>query len=187
MLYPQITNVKKDREIAYLLLFLSAFLSAMLLIINYNFSRKFNWSIVSIVGIVYVWVSTMYALDKNVNLASYTFLQMIELSILLFIIDYVFGFKKWSLSIGIPIVIMLTNLTMMIITLIKYKKYVKYAFYEILIILFSIIYNVAISFMHDSFIVLNIVTLWFSITNLSFILALNAKTLKIELEKKFHI
>lgn len=187
MLYPKITNIKKSRQITTLLLILSICLSIMLLIINYECSRRLNWSIVSIVGIIYTWISIIYALDKNVNLAAYTFLQMIELSILLVVIDVVFGFYKWSFNIGIPIVIMVSNFTMMIITLIRYKKYVKYAVYEILILLFSIVYNIIISTLVESSLVLNLITLWASLTNLSFILALNAKSLKIELQKKFHI
>lgn len=187
MLYPQITNIKKNRQITYLLLAFTISIAVLLLFINFAYSKKFNWSIVAIVGMIYAWISTIYALDKNVNLAAYTFLQMIEISILLVVIDVVFGFLRWSINIGIPIVIMVSNLTMMIITLIKYKKYVKYAVYEIMILLFSIVYNVIISFMSDSSLILNIITLWFCLTNLSFILALNAKSLKIEIEKKFHI
>lgn len=187
MLYPKITNVKKSRQITQLLLIITIIISIMLLVINYECSGKLNWSIVAIVGMIYAWISTIYALDKNVNLAAYTFLQMIELSILLVVIDFVFGFYKWSLNIGIPIVIMVSNFTMMIITLIKYKKYVKYAVYEIMILLFSIIYNIIISFMAESSLILNLITLWCSFANLSFILALNAKSLKVELQKKFHI
>ena len=141
MLYPQITNVKKNRQVTYLLLALTISIAILLLFINFSYSKKLNWSIVAIGGMIYAWVSTIYALDKNVNLAAYTFLQMIEISILLVVIDAVFGFFRWSLNIGIPIVIMVSNFTMMIITLIKYKKYVKYAVYEIMILLFNIIYN----------------------------------------------
>lgn len=187
MLYPKISNIKKSRQITNILLISTIVISIVLMIINYSYSRKLNWSIVVIVSMIYTWISTIYALDKNVNLAAYTFLQMIEISILLVIIDYVFGFIKWSLNIGIPIVIMVSNFTMMVITLMKYKKYVKYAVYEIMILLFSIIYNVIISFMSDSSLILNIITLWFSLTNLSFVLALSARSLKVELEKKFHI
>lgn len=186
MLYPKISNVKKSKELIYVLLATTISISLLLLCINYIYSKTLNWSIVAIGGIIYAWISVIYALDKNVNLASYTFVQMIEISILLVIIDYVFGFFKWSLSIGIPIVIMVSNLTMMLITLMKYKKYVKYAGYEIMILLFSIVYNIVISFMAESSLILNIITLWFCLTNLAFVLALNAKSLKIEIQKKFH-
>lgn len=187
MLYPKIINVKKSKQIILWLLFFTIVVSLISLYVNYHFLGKLNWSIVVIAIMIYTWISIFYALDKNVNLASYTFLQLIELSVILVVIDFVFGFYKWSFNIGIPIVIMVSNFTMIIITLIKYKKYVKYAVYEIMIILFSIIYNIIISFIAKKSLILNAITLWVSITNLVFVLALNAKSLKVELEKKFHI
>ena len=182
MLYPKITNIKRSREIITILKVMSVFLCLMLITINYTFSKNLNWSIIVIISIVYLWYSIIYALDKSVNLASYILFQMTVISILLFVIDYLFGFKQWSLSIGIPIVIMVS-----IITMLKYKKYVKYALYEILILLFSIIYNIAISIASNHSPLLNIITLWTSITNLSFVLILNYDVIKIEFQKKFHI
>ena len=88
---------------------------------------------------------------------------------------------------GIPIVIMVSNITMLIITMIKQKKYVKYAFYEILILLFSIAYDVFISMVSIHIPLLNIITIWVCITNLSFVLILNFDVLKVEVQKKFHI
>ena len=63
----------------------------------------------------------------------------------------------------------------------------KYAIYEILIILFSIIYDIIISIVSVHLPLLNIITLWVCITNLSFVLIFNHEVLKVELEKKFHI
>lgn len=187
MLYPKITNIKRSREAITILKIISVFLCLMLITINYTFSGKLDWSIIVIISIVYLWYSIIYALDKSVNLASYTLFQMTVISIFLFVVDYVFGFMQWSLSIGIPIVIMVSNITMVIITMMKYKKYVKYALYEILILLFSIIYNIVISIASNHSPLLNIITLWTSITNLSFVLILNYDVIKIEFQKKFHI
>lgn len=187
MLYPKITNVKKSRDIWTILIILSVFLDVTLMTINLMFSGRLNWSIIAIVSEIYLLISITYALDKNVNLASYTLIQMLVISLFLFIIDLVFGFYKWSFSIGIPIVIMVSNITMLIITMIKQKKYVKYAFYEILILLFSIAYDVFISMVSIHIPLLNIITIWVCITNLSFVLILNFDVLKVEVQKKFHI
>ena len=88
MLYPQITNVKKSREVTNILMIISIFLSVVLMAINLLFSSRLNWSIVVISSVIYLWFSIIYALDKSVNLASYIFFQMIGDSILIFIIDY---------------------------------------------------------------------------------------------------
>lgn len=187
MLYPKITNVKKSRELISFSAVTSAFIGTILIFINYVTSHKLNWSIVALAGIAYVWCSVFYALSKGVNLAKFTFIQMMLLSVLLVIIDYDFGFTKWSFSIGIPIVIMITNITMMIISIAKYKKYVKYALYEILVLIISIFYNMIVGLISKSYLAINFATFIVSFTNLCFILALNGKTLKIEFDKKFHI
>lgn len=187
MLYPKLVNVKKSKEVAYIISFLNAFLFIMLLLVNYNFSRKFDWSIVAIVSIIYAWRTVYITLKKNKNLASYIFSQLIYISLLLYIIDYAFGNLGWSLTIGIPITIMTTNFAMMIITMIKYKKYVRYALYEIMILVISIVYNIALCFMSGSIAILNGIAFWFSLSNLAFVLALNAKTMWLEFPKKFHI
>lgn len=187
MLYPKLVNVKKSKEAIYIVSIINIFLFIIMLIINYTFSKSFNWSIVSIVSIIYAWRTVYITLKQNKNLASYIFSQLVYVSILLYIIDFVFGKKGWSLTIGIPIVIITTNFSMMIITLIKYKKYVKYALYEIMILLISIIYNIMLCFISGSIAILNGIAFWFSITNLAFVLALNNRTLWLEVQKKFHI
>lgn len=187
MLYPRLMNVKKSKETIYILSFLNIFLFMMMLVINYAFSTKLDWSIVAIVSIVYIWRTVYITLKRNKNLASYIFSQLLYLSALIFMIDFVFGNKGWSLSIGIPIVIMVTNFTMMIITLIKYKKYIKYALYEIMILVLSIIYNIFLCIFSGEVSILNGIAFWISLTNLAFVLALNAKTLILEFQKKFHI
>ena len=187
MLYPKLVNVKKSKETIYVISLLNVFLFIMLLLINYTFSRKLNWSIVAIVSIIYAWRTVYITLKRNKNLASYIFAQLIYVSGLLYVIDFAFGYKGWSLTIGIPIVIMTTNFAMMIITMIKYKKYLKYALYEIMILVLSIAYNILLCFMSGSIAILNGIAFWFSLSNLAFVLALNAKTLWLEFPKKFHV
>ena len=187
MLYPKLVNVKKSKEVIYILSFLNVFLFVIMLLINYIFSQKLNWSIVAIVSIIYLWRTVYITLKKNKNLASYIFMQLIYLSFLIYIIDFAFGNGGWSLTIGIPIVIMITNFSMMIITLIKYKKYLKYALYEIMILILSIAYNIFLCFISGKISILNGIAFWISVTNLAFVLALNGKSLSLEFEKKFHI
>ena len=54
---------------------------------------------------------------------------MVIISLVLLYIDERLGFRGWSITIGIPIVIMAANVTMLVLSIICYKKYVKYAPY----------------------------------------------------------
>ena len=187
MLYPKLVNVKKSKKVICIISILNIILCILLLLLNYFFSKKLNWSIIAIVSIIYVWRTVFIILKRNKNLASYIFLQMIYVSIIIYAIDYCFGNKGWSLTIGVPIVIITSNFAMMIITLIKYKKYVKYALYEIMILILSIAYNILLCFISKGIAILNGVAFWVSFTNLAFVLSLNSRTIILEFQKKFHI
>ena len=187
MLYPKIKNIKKSRAMMNISIIITIFISITLMLINFSFQKKLNWSIIAILGILYVWNTVVFSLKKGINLASSVLFQTIQILIILFFIDFIFGFKKWSFFIGFPIVNIISNLIMVILTIVKYKKYVQYAIYEIIILFLSILSNFIIMVVFKYRIVLNIISLCFAILNLIIVTVLNGKALKIELQKKFHI
>lgn len=187
MLYPEIKSVKKYRFMINIFFVVTVFISLNLVIVNYLFSQKLNWSIIAILGIIYLWNTILFALKKGINLGSTILIHTIQILVLLFFIDFIFGFKKWSFTIGFPIVTMISNGAMSIITMIKYKKYVKYAIYEMVILLIGVLLNIIIIGLFKTRIVLNIIALGITILNFMIVLILSAKTLKIEIAKKFHI
>lgn len=187
MLYPKIKNIKKSRAMMNISIIITIFISITLMLINFRFQKKLNWSIIAILGILYVWNTVVFSLKKGINLASSVLFQTIQILVLLFFIDFIFGFKKWSFFIGFPIVNIISNLIMVILTIVKYKKYVQYAIYEIIILFLSILSNFIIMVVFKDRIVLNIISLCFAILNLIIVTVLNGKALKIELQKKFHI
>lgn len=187
MLYPKIKNIKKSRAMMNISIIITVFILITLMLINFIFQQKLNWSIIALLGILYVWNTVIFSLKKGINLASSVLLQTIQILILLFFIDFLFGFKKWSFFIGFPIVNIVSNLIMVILTIVKYKKYVQYAIYEIIILLLSMLSNFVVIVIFKERIVLNIISLCFAILNLIIVTALNGKALKIELHKKFHI
>lgn len=187
MLYPEVKNTKKYKFMINIFLIVTVFISIVLMLINYLISQKIGWSVIAILGIVYLWNTIIFALKKGINLGSTILVHTIQILVLLFFIDFIFGFKKWSFTIGFPIVTMVSNVAMSIITMIKYKKYVKYAIYEMIILLIGVLLNLIIIGIFRTKIILNIIALGITSLNFIIVLALSAKTLKIELAKKFHI
>lgn len=187
MLYPNIKNVKKSRALMNISIIVTVFISITLLLINYALQKRFNWSIIAIIGIIYTWNTIMFSLKKGINLASSVALQTVQILILLFFIDLIFGFGKWSFLIGFPIVTIVSNLIMCILTIIKYRKYVKYAIYEILVLTLGILSNLIIIAVFKERAILNIISLGCTLLNLIVVVCLNGKAIWIELQKKFHI
>ena len=187
MIYPKLINIKKTNRIMKLLIGISIVLAIVAVILNEIFTKEFKWSFIVIVGIIYTWVTTLYSIKKNVNIASHVVIQTIFISILVVLIDIIIGYRKWSLELAFPIIIGVANLTIFILTIVSYKKYFKYALYQISIFCISII-PIILFFV-------NIVEKWLPVaicSGIAVITLINTmflcgKDLKQELERQFHI
>ena len=60
MLYPKLFNIKKNHFVIKLLMGISILIAIICFLINLLVDNRFYWSIISIFGIVYIWVTTMY-------------------------------------------------------------------------------------------------------------------------------
>ena len=89
MLYPKLLNQKKNNIIIRSLLLASIAISALLMLINFLTNATLHWSILCVAGIIYGWITTIYSMNHNVNIASHVMVQMICTSVLVLIIDYI--------------------------------------------------------------------------------------------------
>ena len=187
MIYPQKINAKKNNLIIKIAIIISVAIGITLVVINKLTTPKLHWAGLANAGIIYTWVTVIYSINKNVNIAGHVLIQTIAISILTIYIDYKTGFKSWSIDIAIPIIIMISNLTMLILTIVSHKKYIKYAIYQLIIVLFSML---PIFFIYEKIVqnkVLSIVASGISILNFALCLALCSKDIKEEIIRKFHL
>ena len=138
MIYPQKINSKKGDKITYGLIAGSIAIALLLFIINKLTTPQIHWAAIANCGILYTWITVMYSIKKGTNIAGHVLIQTILVSIVLLYIDRTIGYHGWSVYIGIPITLMVANVTMVILTIISYKKYIKYAIYQLMIVLISI-------------------------------------------------
>ena len=137
MIYPQKLNNKKREIIFNLLIIISSILAILLIVINRLTTPEIHWSAIANCGIIYIWVTAIYSIKRSTNIGGHVLLQIIAISIVLLYIDKTAGFTGWSIHIGIPIVLIVANATMLILTMISYRKYVRYAIYQLAIIFIS--------------------------------------------------
>ena len=187
MIYPKKLSSKKKDLIFKILLISSVLLALILTLINKLTTPEVPWPALSNAGIIYVWITVFYSIKKNINIAGHVMIQAIAIALLTIFVDYKLGFNKWSLSIAIPIIIIIANVTMLILTIISHKKFIKYAIYQLIIVLFSMIPVILISENIIENKVLSIVASSISILNLILTLILSAKDVRAEVVRKFHI
>lgn len=187
MIYPKKLNSKKSNLLVKILLFVSFSISIILTIINKLTTPNIPWAMLSNAGIIYIWITVLYSINKNVNIAGHVLVQTIAISLLVAFIDYQLGFKGWSLSIAIPIIIIVSNITMLVLTIVSHKKYIKYAIYQVGIVILSMIPVILISENIVEEKTLSVIASGISILNLILTLILCAKDMKEAIIRKFHM
>lgn len=187
MLYPNKLDRKKSDFIIKLLIGVSLIIAIFLVIINKICTPQIKWAGLANAGIVYIWITVLYSINKNTNIAAHVLLQMLAIAILTIYIDYKTGMKGWSYSIAIPIVIIIANITMFVLTIISRKKYIRYAIYQLLVCIFSIM---PIYFIYEHLVenlVMSYVSIGISVINLVVTICLCARDLGDAIIRKFHI
>ena len=187
MIYPKKINANKGEVITKLAIVLSVLVAILLTIINKLTNPQIPWAAIANSGIIYIWLVVKYSINKNVNIAGHVLLQTLAISFLTVFIDYRLGFKGWSLSIAIPIIIIAANVAMLILTIVSYKKYLRYAIYQLIIIGFSILPVIFITEEIVTNPILGIISTGISIINLIITLILSSKDLKEAIIRKFHL
>lgn len=138
MIYPQKINSKKGDKIIYSLITASIIVAVILFVINKLTTPQIHWAALANCGIIYTWLTVMYSIKKGTNIAGHVLIQTILVSIALLYIDKTIGYHGWSVYIGIPITLMVANVTMVILTIISHEKYIKYAIYQLIIVFISL-------------------------------------------------
>ena len=187
MLYPQKLSSKKQNVITLSLLICSIIIALILILINHLSNSNVHWAALANAGIIYAWVTVIYSINKNINIAGHVLVQCIAISILTTYIDYKIGFSGWSLQYSIPIIIIIANITMFVLTIVSYRKYIRYAIYQLIICIFSMlpIYFIAKHMIDNN--ILSYVAIGISLLNFVLTVCLCAKDVKDAVVRKFHL
>ena len=187
MLYPQKINAKKTNFILKMGILISFLVGVGLVLINRFTTPDIRWAGYCNAGILYVWVTVLYALNKNINIASHLFIQMISLSLLCVYFDIRLGFQAWSINLAIPMIVIISNTAMVILSIASYNNYMRYAFFQLLIVLVSLvpIFLVYENLINDK--TLSIVASGVSGLNLLMSFIFHFKDIKEEVIRKFHL
>lgn len=185
MLYPVIKRknkvLLKGVEMTLLII------GCICILINELTTPSFKWSYLVILGMLYCFTTTMYSIQKNVNVASHVFMQVIAISILVTLLDYVIGFRGWSFLLAIPIAIVIGNMTMFILAMVARKRYFKYAIYQLVLSFLSGVFLLWTFLAHHYHIISLSIAFGISVFTLLITIFLCGRDLKEELQRSFHI
>ena len=187
MIYPQKLSSKKSDHLIYALLSGSIIIGIILVIINRITSPNVRWAGIANAGIIYTWITVIYSIKRNRNIASHVLLQMLIISLVLLYIDNRLGAFGWAIHIGVPITLMAANITMLVLAIVSYKNYTRYAMYQLIIVLGSIIQIIPAFIGIIEFGMLNQISIGISLLNLAISIVLRYKEFWKMLVCKFHM
>ena len=129
----------------------------------------------------------IYSIKRRNNIAGHVLIQTILASILTIYIDAQLGFRGWSIYLANPIILFVSNLTMLILTAISYERYIKYAIYQLIIVALSLTPLWLIMGHILELRMLNRIAVEVSILNLIVSLILCARDIKDAVIRKLHM
>ena len=138
-LYPKIRNVKRGNIAIKIMAIVSIVIALTCTIVNLCTSNRYLWCLIVMVGIIYSWITVIYSVHRNINIASNVVLQTIAISVLTLCIDYILGYQGWAINLAIPIIIIVANVTILVLTIVSVRRYYKYAIYQLILSVLSFI------------------------------------------------
>lgn len=91
------------------------------------------WAVIVVAAVVYLWISAMNVLRNTPNPASIVLCQLFCSGGLMFIIDYICGWYRWSVNYVIPFLIMGAAVATTLMILIRPMKYRAFTIYQLVI------------------------------------------------------
>lgn len=138
-MYPNVRTVTRNLNfIIKLYLFLAIVLEAVLIIINYITYHGFRWSAISGIAILYFYMTLRYSVQKNSGAKGVLFVQVIGAVIVTVFIDFIIGYRGWSLDFVLPSAILLMDVAIIILMLVNIENWQSYILLQILNVVFSI-------------------------------------------------
>ncbi len=138
--YPNAIGVnRRFRLLENLLLFLSIVAGCLMVVINHIMNPDVAWSLVACLILAYANAVLRMAI---IGKSGYMFktLSLVILAVLMLLgIDYLTGYRGWSLDYVLPLGVLLIDLTLFVLTLVNRRNWQSYMMAQILAIILSII------------------------------------------------
>ncbi len=185
--YPYIKSRFSRGLLIKLITFIAVVFAGASLLVDHLVPTGSPWAFITVVAIVYVWISAMNILRYTPNPASIMLCQLFCVSGLLFVIDYLTGYYRWSVNFVVPFLIMAAALATTLMILIKPMKNRAYIIYLLVIAVLGVL-SVLLWIFGWSEIEWPVVTsAWVSAVCFFVVMVFLHRRTKNELHKRFHV
>lgn len=137
--YPDIRLKGRKLElISRILLFLSIVVGGLSVILNYTYPTKVWWCALVVGGLVLLQLFMFFVIvNERAGYRSKYLTGMTCAAIYMVLVDYVFGFTRWSVDYVIPTVFLAMDLSIIAVMFVNIRNWQSYLLFQILMILCS--------------------------------------------------
>ena len=186
--YPNAIGVnRKFRLLENLLLFLSIVAGCLMIAINHMLDADIAWSLVVCLILIYANAVLRMAIIGKYGYMFKT-LSLVILAVLMLLgIDYLTGYKGWSLDYVLPLGVLLIDLALLILTLVNRRNWQSYMMWQIFMILCSIVPVILIFTGIVTAQLFALIAFAFSLFLFLGTLIIGDRRARVELKRRFHV
>lgn len=138
-MYPNVKNASRALNLVVkMYIFLAILTEAALIVINYLTFSGIWWSAISGVVILYFYMTLRYAVLRNTGYRSVLVGQIVGGVLVTVVIDYIIGYRGWSVDYVLPSAILLFDVAIIVLMLVNQENWQSYILLQILAVLFGI-------------------------------------------------
>lgn len=168
-------------------LFVSLLAGGISLLVNLLVTPQLLWSLIVIASLAYCWVVIPPLLRRGVNFAAQAVLQVLFTSTLVIILDFITGYRGWSLTYVVPGLLMAGIIAIGFMVMFNRTKWSQYVLYQIVMGIFGFIPLVLYFFNLSANLLMVILTGAFAMASLLVTFIFGDRTVKNEFKRRFHL
>lgn len=186
--FPKISFVYKEHGLFFkIMLLVSIIIATVTVAINILLPQKGAWSLFVLGGLGSVWVSMISAINKRNNIPKNIVYQVMIISVIAVIWDFLTRWKGWSITYVIPLVCSFAMISMATISKVLRLHIEDYILYIIIDGLFGLVQIIFIFTGGLTAIYPSLICIVISIISLSTIIIFEWKKLEAEVKRRLHM
>jgi hypothetical protein len=186
--FPKISFIYKEHSSFFRIMLLVSIITATVSVaVNILLPGRGAWSLFVLGGLGSVWASLINLINQRKNIPKNIVYQVMTISVITLIWDFLTGWKGWSINYVIPLVCVFAMISMAIISKIRKLYTEDYILYIIIDGLFGIVPIIFIIFGFSDVLYPSIICISTSIISLSTIIIFENKSLKAEIKRRLHV
>jgi hypothetical protein len=187
--YPNIRLKGRKLElVSRIALFLAIVLGALAVLLNYTMDSDRMWSVIVVGVLAYLMLFLFYIIvNEHAGYRSKVVIGVACGAADLVVIDYVLGFKHWSLDYAIPLTLLAMDLMIIVVMFINIRNWQSYLLFQIVMIVCSgicVILSVCGVIRHP---LMSYIALGFSSVMFLATFIIGGRRARNELKRRFHV